>query len=206
MILVLPGAEVHPTWASRVGALHDSNVTPRFLQLGFAIFCFCKMVESWKLKMSSYPKGPWFWGSSCSLAPHFHPGKYLFISHCVLLLSMLWLMDHLWPANGHPILLGASDIKWPVSSSAQWWCPTLSGYRQWPCASHPAHRFQGYLGNFHELQCKGSRAYRATQELVIVEGHHLYIYGSSAIYGNFYLSSVFGLNKSHVICRTCYFW
>ena len=71
MILVLPGAEVHPTWASRVGALHDSNVTPRFLQLGFAIFCFCKMVESWKLKMSSYPKGPWFWGSSCSLAPHF---------------------------------------------------------------------------------------------------------------------------------------
>ena len=161
MIFVLPGAEVHPTWTPRVGALHDSNVTPKFLQLGFAIFCFCKMVESWKLKMSSYPKGPWFWGSWCSLAPHFHPGKYLFISHGVIL---LWMLS---PSSGHPILLGASDIKWPVSSSAQWWCPTLWEYHPSLCASHPARKFQGYLGNFHELQQKGSMAYRATQELVI---------------------------------------
>ena len=84
----------------------------------------------------------------------FHPRKYPFVAQIVLLLSMLWLMDHLWPSNGHPILLGASDIKWPVSSSRQWWCPTFWEYHPSLCASHPAHKFQGYLGNFHELHWK----------------------------------------------------
>ena len=49
--------------------------------------------------------------------------------------------------------LGASDIKWPVSSSRQW-CPTLWEYHPSLCASHPARKFQGYLGNFHELHWK----------------------------------------------------
>ena len=104
--------------------------------------------------MSSYPRGPWFWGSWCSFSSPFHPRKYPFVAQIVILLSMLWLMDHLWPSNGHPILLGASDIKWPVSSSRQWWCPTLWEYHPSLCASHPARKFQGYLGNFHELHWK----------------------------------------------------
>ena len=41
-----PKAEVHPTLAPRVGALHNSKVTPRFRQLGFAILA---SVQWWRV-------------------------------------------------------------------------------------------------------------------------------------------------------------
>ena len=44
--------------------------------------------------------------------------------------------------------LGASDIKWPVSSSRQWWCPTLWEYHPSLCASHPARKISGIPGKF----------------------------------------------------------
>ena len=71
--------------------------------------------------------------------------KYQFLAQILILLSMLWpSMTIKWSSH----TLGASDIKWPVASSGQWWCPTLSECHRWPCVSHPARKFQGIPGQF----------------------------------------------------------